>query len=108
MYPYIFIARALNLIRHGLQCMSNEEYDLRHISFGIQTLPAIYSQASKIMTFIRKPTWVGPIQGPEQPYYSEEERQEFETDPDALLKYRKLRESTLNSVFPLFVSDSDL
>ncbi|KAF8809499.1 FAD/NAD(P)-binding domain-containing protein [Phlegmacium glaucopus] len=77
-------------------------------SSGIQTLPAIHSQASRITTFIRKPTWVSPVQGLEQRYYSEEERREFETDPDALLKYRKLQESTLNSAFSLFISNSDI
>jgi cation diffusion facilitator CzcD-associated flavoprotein CzcO len=81
---------------------------LSHRSSGIQILPAIRSQASKITTFIRSPTWVVPIQGFEQRYYSEEERREFGTNPDALLKHRKLQESGLNASFPLFISDSDI
>ena len=80
---------------------------MSHRSSGIQVLPAIHSQASKITTFIRSPTWVEPVQGFEQRYYSEEERREFETNPDALLKYRKNQESSLNTIFSLFISDSD-
>jgi cation diffusion facilitator CzcD-associated flavoprotein CzcO len=80
---------------------------LSHRSSGIQILPAIRLQASKITTFIRSPTWVELIQGFEQRYYSEEKRREFETNPDTLLKYRKHQESGLNTLFPLFISDSD-
>ena len=80
---------------------------LPHRSSGIQVLPAIRSQASKITTFIRSPTWVDPIQGFEQRYYSEEERREFETNSDTLLRYRKRQESVLNTLFPVFISDSD-
>jgi cation diffusion facilitator CzcD-associated flavoprotein CzcO len=82
---------------------------LLHRSSGIQVLPAIHSQAGKITTFIRNPTWVvQAFAGLEQRHYSEEERREFETDPDAFLKYRKRQETALNSVFSLFISDSDL
>ena len=56
---------------------------------------------NKITTFIRRPTWVEPVQGFEQRYYSEEERREFETNPEALLQYRKLQESRLNPLFPV-------
>lgn len=77
-------------------------------SSGIQILPAIRSQASKITTFIRRPTWVQPVQGFEQRYYSEGERREFETNPDALLEYRKHQESSLNGLFSLFLNDSDV
>ena len=75
-------------------------------SSGIQVLPAIHSQASKITTFIRTPTWVDPVR--KQHSYSEEERREFETSPDTLLQYRKHQESVANSLFPLFISDSEL
>jgi len=84
------------------------EIIVAHRSSGIQVLPAIHSQASKITTFIRSPTWVEPIQGFEQRYYSEEERREFEINPDSLLKYRKRQESGLNSLFSLVISESDL
>lgn len=79
-----------------------------HSSSGIQVLPAIHSQASKITTFFRRPTWVEPVRGFEQRNYSEEERRTFETDPEAHLKYRKRQETVLNSAFALFISDSDL
>ena len=87
--------------------MNERLKSLSRRSSGIQVLPAIYSKASKITTFIRRPTWVEPVQGFEQRYYSEEERREFETNPEALLQYRKLQESRLNSLFSLFISGSD-
>ena len=80
---------------------------MSHRSSAIQLLPAIRSQASKITTFIRSPTWVEPVLTDEQRYYSEEERREFETNPATLLKYRKRQESDLNTFFPLFASESD-
>ena len=80
---------------------------LLYRSSAIQVLPAIRSQAGKITTFIRTPTWVDPVQGFEQRSYSEEERREFETNPDTHLQYRKRQESVVNAMFPLFMSDSE-
>ncbi|KAH9479348.1 FAD-binding monooxygenase moxY [Psilocybe cubensis] len=77
-------------------------------SSGIQVLPAISSQASKITAFLRGPAWVFPAQSIDQRVYSDEERRVFETDPNALLQYRKEMESTLNSFFTMFIADSDV
>lgn len=64
--------------------------------------------ASKITTFIRSPTWIIPPFASEQHVYSEEERHIFESDPNAHLKYRKELETNGNSVFPLFLADSEV
>ncbi|KAH9479351.1 Putative sterigmatocystin biosynthesis monooxygenase stcW [Psilocybe cubensis] len=77
-------------------------------SSAIQVLPAISSQASKITTFIRGPTWVFPSQSIEQRAYSQEELTTFETNPDAHIEYRKELESSLNALFPMFIADSDV
>ncbi|KJA23569.1 hypothetical protein HYPSUDRAFT_54285 [Hypholoma sublateritium FD-334 SS-4] len=76
-------------------------------SSGIQVLPAISSQASKITTFIRHPTWVSPAQAQEQHIYSEDERRVFESDPEALLSYRKALETGFSGLWPVFIADSD-
>lgn len=76
-------------------------------SSGIQVLPAISSQASKITTFIRHPTWVSPAQAQEQHVYSEDERRVFESDPEALLSYRKALETGFSGLWPVFIADSD-
>ncbi|KAF8902333.1 monooxygenase [Gymnopilus junonius] len=75
-------------------------------SSGIQVLPAIHSQARKITTFFREPTWVSPVQGVGQHIYTAEERRVFETDPAALLKYRKQLETDINGIFPMFTANS--
>lgn len=77
-------------------------------SSGIQVLPAIHSIVSKITTFIRSPTWVSPMQGLPQHVYTDEERHTFETDPKALLKFRKETESAFNGTFfPIFIKGSE-
>jgi cation diffusion facilitator CzcD-associated flavoprotein CzcO len=77
-------------------------------SSGIQVLPAIHDQASKITTFIRSPTWVSPVQAQEQHVYSEEERRVFAEDPQALLKYRKELEAGFSALWPMFIADSEV
>jgi hypothetical protein len=62
---------------------------------------------SKITTFVRRATWVAPIQGLEQHPYSEKEHEEFRTNPEIHLQYRKMQEATMNSVFPIFKSDTE-
>ena len=63
---------------------------------------------SKVTSFIRSPTWIIPPFALEQHVYSKEERHIFESDPSAHLKYRKKLESNGNSVFPLFIADSEI
>ncbi|KDR80776.1 hypothetical protein GALMADRAFT_222374 [Galerina marginata CBS 339.88] len=99
---------------HTARWDTSVELEGKHIgligngSSAIQVLPAVHSKARKITNFIREPTWVSPVQGVEQHVYSEEERRVFETDPDALLQYRKEMESSLNSIFPMFIADSEV
>lgn len=76
-------------------------------SSAIQVLPTIAPKVSKVTTFIRSPTWVAPVQGFEQHVYTPEERKLFETDPEAFLAYRKGQESSVNSLFGIFISGSD-
>ncbi|KAF8967752.1 hypothetical protein BDZ97DRAFT_1916690 [Flammula alnicola] len=76
-------------------------------SSGIQVLPAISSQADRITTFIRAPAWVSPVQAQEQHVYDDEERRVFETDPEALLKYRKALETGFSGLWPVFIADSE-
>ncbi|KAF8226820.1 FAD/NAD(P)-binding domain-containing protein [Tricholoma matsutake] len=75
---------------------------------GIQILPAIHPVVSKITTFVRGATWVAPVQGFEQRLYSEEEREEFKTKPEVLLQYRKLQEKRINTLFPVFKTDTEV
>ncbi|KAF4611042.1 hypothetical protein D9613_007088 [Agrocybe pediades] len=76
-------------------------------SSGIQVLPAIHPIVSKVTTFIRSPTWVAPVQGLKQHHYTDEERRNFETNPEAHLKFRKDTESSLNGIFSIFLAGSD-
>ncbi|KAG6877424.1 hypothetical protein C0993_007592 [Termitomyces sp. T159_Od127] len=75
-------------------------------SSGIQVLPAIQPKVAKLITFVRRPTWVFPTQGFEQHVYSEEELELFRTDPAAHLAYRKKQETATNNIFPMFIAHS--
>ncbi|KAK0385087.1 hypothetical protein NLU13_7565 [Sarocladium strictum] len=77
-------------------------------SSGIQVLPAIREDCSKVTTFIREPTWVSPVQGLEQHKFSEQELEEFRNKPGALLEYRKAIESGLNGQFGIFLRDNQV
>ncbi|KAF2013914.1 FAD/NAD(P)-binding domain-containing protein [Aaosphaeria arxii CBS 175.79] len=72
-------------------------------SSGIQVLPTIQPHVSKVTTFIREPTWVSPVQGLEQHVFSDQERLEFATKPQALVDYRKNVERGLNGQFGIFL-----
>ncbi|KAK1987486.1 monooxygenase [Colletotrichum cereale] len=77
-------------------------------SSGIQVLPAIREKCEKLITFVRDPTWVSPVQGLEQHEFSPEERREFDEKPDTLLEYRKSIEPGLNGQFGLFLKNSKI
>lgn len=49
---------------------------------------------------------MAPSQAVESRRYTEEERERFRTDPEALLAYRKTLESGLNGLFGLFIAES--
>ncbi|KAI0160643.1 FAD/NAD(P)-binding domain-containing protein [Xylariaceae sp. FL1272] len=77
-------------------------------SSGIQVLPAIREQCSKVTTFIREPTWVSPVQGLEQHLFSDEEKSAFVSKPGALLGYRKEIETGLNGQFGIFLKNNQV
>jgi cation diffusion facilitator CzcD-associated flavoprotein CzcO len=58
---------------------------------AVQLVPEIAERAGELIVFQRSPVWVGAKKDPE---YTEAEREEFRTDPDALKRLRqKLWES---------------
>ncbi|KAF2801811.1 FAD/NAD(P)-binding domain-containing protein [Mytilinidion resinicola] len=77
-------------------------------SSGIQILPAIYPKVKSVTTFLRSPTWVAPIQGLDQHVYTKEELDDFANRPGHLLKQRKDIESTVNSIYPMFLNGSKM
>ncbi|KAF9469451.1 FAD/NAD(P)-binding domain-containing protein [Collybia nuda] len=77
-------------------------------SSGIQVLPTIQPQVAKLTTFVRRATWIAPTRGFEQHFYSPEELKTFATDPAAHLAYRKQQEVAINSIFPMFLADSEV
>lgn len=77
-------------------------------SSGIQVLPAIREDCSKVTTFVREPTWVSPVQGLEQHKFSQQELDEFRNKPGALTEYRKRIESGLNGQFGIFLKDNQV
>ncbi|KAI1334530.1 hypothetical protein F5Y15DRAFT_420771 [Xylariaceae sp. FL0016] len=77
-------------------------------SSGIQVLPAIREQCSKVTTFIREPAYVSPVQGLEQHVFSPEERSTFASNPTALTDYRKDIESGLNGQFGIFLKNNKI
>lgn len=62
---------------------------------------------SKLTTFIRGPTWVSPVQELVQHVYTEEEHKTFVSNPEAFLAYRKMTESSINCIFPMFIDNSE-
>ncbi|KAF9485444.1 FAD/NAD(P)-binding domain-containing protein [Pholiota conissans] len=99
---------------HTAQWDSSVDLKGKHVgligngSSAIQVLPAILPHVSKITTFIRTPTWICPDLAIESRSYSNEERQKFNEDPQALLEHRKQLEAGTNSSFSLFMNDSDV
>ncbi|KAI9811858.1 MAG: hypothetical protein M1827_005209 [Pycnora praestabilis] len=77
-------------------------------SSGIQILPAIQPIVKKLTTFIREPTWVSPPFGMDQHIYTDAEKQEFVKNPQTLIDVRKQNESGLNSMFGLYLKDTQV
>ncbi|KAF9057793.1 hypothetical protein BJ165DRAFT_1605518 [Panaeolus papilionaceus] len=74
---------------------------------GIQILPTIYPQVRKMIHFIRSPTWVAPPLAGPQRLYTEEEKLNFQTSPEAHLEYRKGQHLGLHKLFPVMLHDSE-
>ncbi|KAL4816706.1 hypothetical protein BDW67DRAFT_161396 [Aspergillus spinulosporus] len=84
-------------------------------SSGLQVVPALQPKASKIVNYIRHPTWIstniaGDITKDHRGTnfaYSEEEKKLYREDPEAFLEYRKYVERSVNSVFRIMLSGSE-
>ncbi|KAL2676431.1 hypothetical protein Neosp_010189 [[Neocosmospora] mangrovei] len=82
-------------------------------SSGVQLVPTMQPTVKKLITFIRTPTWItaGFAQSKAGPNganfaFSQERKNEFKTNPDAYLRYRKEIEHELNSRFKFIIKDS--
>ncbi|KAL4984189.1 hypothetical protein BDW68DRAFT_167552 [Aspergillus falconensis] len=84
-------------------------------SSGLQVVPALQPKASKIVNYIRNPTWVstnlaGDITKDHRGTnfaYTEEEKKLYRENPEAFLEYRKYVECSVNSVFKIMLSGSE-
>ncbi|KAI9923725.1 hypothetical protein AWENTII_011897 [Aspergillus wentii] len=84
-------------------------------SSALQLVPAIQPKASKLVNYIRQPTWVstnlcGNVTKDQMGTnfaFTEEEKQEFADDPGKFLAYRKYVENSVNFVFRLMLSGSE-
>ncbi|KAK4932062.1 hypothetical protein LTR66_016000, partial [Elasticomyces elasticus] len=77
-------------------------------SSGIQILPAIQSIVGQLTTFIREPTWISPPFGMDQHVYTKDEIAEFIKKPEVLSGVRKANESGLNSMFGLYLKNTQI
>ncbi|KAK5173627.1 uncharacterized protein LTR77_002308 [Saxophila tyrrhenica] len=102
-------------------------------SSAIQIVPQVQKKASHLTAFMRSVTWISPVVGEaeieaekekhtsqserepqdekklmKQYWYTEEDKQRFRDDPEHLLQYRKKLESAVNSMFDMFISNSDV
>lgn len=79
-------------------------------SSGIQILPAIVDEVSRVTAFYRNTAWVTPflIGGERESLdFSKDEIEQFTSDPEVHLAMRKDQEDKMNRLFPLFIKDSD-
>lgn len=82
-------------------------------SSGIQILPSILDQADKIYVLLRSKTWVTPGlanrfagENGANKIYTDEEKEDWSSNPEAYHAYRKEIESELNARFRLYLKDS--
>jgi cation diffusion facilitator CzcD-associated flavoprotein CzcO len=82
-------------------------------SSGIQVTAAVQKVASKVVAYIRNPTWVTANMGSRfipagQPnlFFDEECKQKWIDNPAEYLEYRKAVEKELNIRFPIFIRDT--
>ncbi|ODH51147.1 hypothetical protein GX48_02762 [Paracoccidioides brasiliensis] len=82
-------------------------------SSGVQTVAAIYKDASRVYTWVRSPTWItagfaqkfaGPDGGNFE--YTEERKEEWRRDPEKYRKYRKMIEDELTRRFRFALRNS--
>jgi cation diffusion facilitator CzcD-associated flavoprotein CzcO len=102
-------------------------------SSAIQIIPQVQKKAKHLTAFMRSCTWISPVIGDaeieelkakhapqtardpqdqtqliKQVWYTDEEKQRFRDDPEYLLLYRKRLESTVNNLFDVFISGSEV
>jgi cation diffusion facilitator CzcD-associated flavoprotein CzcO len=81
-------------------------------SSAIQIVPQLVEKAKHLTNFVRSPTYITPglgsavIGGKTQHIYTEEEKQRFREDPNALREYRKKIQTGSNRSFDMFVKNS--
>ncbi|KAL2817581.1 hypothetical protein BJX63DRAFT_429625 [Aspergillus granulosus] len=83
-------------------------------SSALQVVPAVQPTATKLVNYIRHPTWIsinlaGDItrDGMGTNFaYTDEEKRLYREDPAEFLKYRKYVESSVNNVYKLMLSGS--
>ncbi|CAI4215879.1 unnamed protein product [Parascedosporium putredinis] len=82
-------------------------------SSGVQVIPSILPQVSKLYAWIRQPTWMTAgfaqkFAGPngDNFHYGAEQQEYFRTHPDEYLEYCKQLESEISRMFPLFLRGS--
>jgi cation diffusion facilitator CzcD-associated flavoprotein CzcO len=81
-------------------------------SSAIQIVPQLVEKAKHLTNFVRSPTYITPglgsavIGGKTQHIYTEEEKQRFREDPNALREYRKKIQAGSNRSFDMFVKNS--
>ncbi|PSN72779.1 FAD/NAD(P)-binding domain-containing protein [Corynespora cassiicola Philippines] len=81
-------------------------------SSAIQIMPELAKHAKQVTNFIRNPTWITPglgsavIDGQINKVYSEDEKEIFRADPEALKAHRKEIQHGSNKAFDMFRKDS--
>ncbi|KAM6524537.1 hypothetical protein FALCPG4_010146 [Fusarium falciforme] len=82
-------------------------------SSGVQIVPTIQPDVKQLVTFVRSPTWItaGYAQSKAGPggsnfKFTEQQKEEFRTNPSEYLRYRKEVEAELNSRFKMILKDS--
>lgn len=85
-------------------------------STGIQIVPAMQPKVKELVHIIRSPTWVTPgaasrypsLRGGQMPdIFSEEQKENFRSDPEKYLAFRKQVEQEINSKFHMLVNGSE-
>ncbi|KAM0120697.1 hypothetical protein ACP6JC_002709 [Aspergillus fumigatus] len=85
------------------------------ITSGRHIVPELQPKAAKIVNYIRRATWVSTNlcgnltkDGMGTNFeFTKEDKQRFRDDPEEFLKYRKVVEASVNSVFRLMLSGSE-
>ena len=82
-------------------------------SSAIQIVPQLVEKVERLTNFVRRATYITPglgsaiIGGKSQHVYTEEEKQKFREDPEALKEYRKKIQAGSNRSFDMFVKQSE-